>query len=118
GGVNLAFGEDTYFGLGHADGEIGFWIGSAFWNKGYATEAVNALLERVFTKLRLENVWAGCLVENKRCIRVQDKCGFAFDRVNKNLYWKATDQFISIRIAKLSRERWEFLRRKNGELAR
>ncbi|MEL6303676.1 MAG: GNAT family N-acetyltransferase [Bacteroidota bacterium] len=45
------------------------------WGKGYATEAVNAVLKFGFEKLKLHRIEAGCAVENIGSIKVLEKAG-------------------------------------------
>ena len=56
-------------------GEIGFWIGKDFWNRGYATEAVRRLLDHAFGIVGLEEVVAVRLPDNEASLRVQKKLG-------------------------------------------
>jgi RimJ/RimL family protein N-acetyltransferase len=39
--------------------EIGYWLGVKFWGKGYATEAVRAVIDHVFTDLDCEAIQVG-----------------------------------------------------------
>lgn len=44
-------------------GEVWYKFHSGYWNKGYATESLNKLLDFAFHKLKLHRVEAGCAVE-------------------------------------------------------
>ncbi|HEY2529085.1 MAG TPA: GNAT family N-acetyltransferase [Xanthobacteraceae bacterium] len=56
--------------------EIGYWLGVPFWGKGYATEAVRALIDHAFADLKYEALYAGARVSNPASRRVLEKCGF------------------------------------------
>ncbi len=49
------------------------------WRKGYATEAVNCLLEFGFNKLKLHRIEAGCAVNNLGSIKVLEKVGMSYE---------------------------------------
>ncbi len=55
--------------------EVWYKLHSDFWNKGYATEALNRILEFGFSDLKLHRIEAGCAVENIGSIRVLEKVG-------------------------------------------
>ncbi len=57
-------------------GELGFFIGKAFWRHGYATEGSRLLLILAFNELGLNSVSSSCLVWNTGAIRVLKKLGF------------------------------------------
>lgn len=61
--------------------EIGYWVGAAFWNQGYGTEAVRALVNYAFTELGHEALVAGSRVTNPASRRVLEKCGFRWTGV-------------------------------------
>ena len=63
---------------GPKDAEIGYWIGSRYWNQGYATEALQSLLEHA-ASIGVPRVWAQCLTDNPASARVLIKCGFKLD---------------------------------------
>ena len=56
-------------------GEVGYWIGRPYWNRGYATEALKAMLNIAFDAVGLNRVQARHLVRNPASGRVMAKCG-------------------------------------------
>ena len=56
--------------------EIGITLASRYQGKGYAGEAVSALLDYLFGELKLHRVMATTDVENTRAIRGLDRFGF------------------------------------------
>jgi RimJ/RimL family protein N-acetyltransferase len=72
-------GNCVYYNVNQVESkaEIGIMIGNRnYWNKGYGTEAVNALLEYIFTRTRLERVYLTTLDWNIRAQKCFKKCGF------------------------------------------
>ena len=58
GGIGLKLIQD------HNRAECGYWIAEPFWNQGYATEALGALLKFGFEELALRKIYAHHLTEN------------------------------------------------------
>ena len=56
-------------------GEVWYKIHVDFWNKGYATESLKAILSFGFETLKLHRMEAGCAVENIGSIKVLEKVG-------------------------------------------
>jgi RimJ/RimL family protein N-acetyltransferase len=56
--------------------EIGYWLGVKFWGRGYATEAVRAVIDHAFTDLDCEALQSSARVTNPASRRVLEKCGF------------------------------------------
>ena len=71
-------GEAASMPLGDAELELGYWIGRPFWGRGFATEAARAVVDRGFSDLGLEGVWAAYFDGNDRSRRVLDKLGFSY----------------------------------------
>jgi RimJ/RimL family protein N-acetyltransferase len=61
--------------------ELGYWLGVPYWGKGYATEAVRALIDHAFDELGHETLVAGARVTNPASRRVLEKCGFQWSGV-------------------------------------
>jgi RimJ/RimL family protein N-acetyltransferase len=60
---------------GWPDLEIGWTLRSAYWGKGYATEAASRCIAYAFTELRRSHVVSLILAENRRSIRVAERIG-------------------------------------------
>ena len=60
-------------------GIIGYCLNKAYWNKGYATESTQALLEFGFTRLKLHKISALCDPENIGSNRVLEKSGMKLE---------------------------------------
>ena len=56
-------------------GEIHYSLIPAFWNKGYATEAVLAILKHGFETLNLHRIEAGVATQNLNSIKLLEKVG-------------------------------------------
>ncbi|MCM2448476.1 GNAT family N-acetyltransferase [Rahnella sp. CG8] len=55
--------------------QLGYWLGVAYWGKGYCTEAVQALLRYGFRQLGLEQIHARCYDNNVASEKVMLRCG-------------------------------------------
>jgi len=69
--IGIKMGKPTY-----RIAEIWYKLHSSHWNKGYATEALNGVLEFCFNELELHRIEAGCAVENIASAKVLEKAGF------------------------------------------
>ncbi len=84
-------------------GEFGFNIASAFWNRGYGTEAVRAMVDLTLTLDGIARVQAVCHVENAASARVLEKAGLVREAVLRryllfpNLGPEAQDVFLYAR---------------------
>ena len=59
----------------HQRGELGYWIGEPYWNRGYATEALRAVIEYGFAIQGLNRMVARHLRRNPASGRVMQKAG-------------------------------------------
>jgi len=65
----------------HSRAKLGYWIGRPYWNQGYATEAVCAVLDYGFRVLGLNRIYAFYLTRNPASGRVLDKCSVRHEGV-------------------------------------
>jgi len=100
--IGLDFGND--------DGpEIGYWLGVAHWGKGFATEAVRAVIDYAFEEHAIDELFAGARVTNPASRRVLEKCGFQWTGVQ--LYrFVALGSSTPVDRFKLNRGIWQSLK--------
>jgi [ribosomal protein S5]-alanine N-acetyltransferase len=55
--------------------ELGYWIGTAYWNRGYCTEAAKAVLKYGFDTLKYHKISARHFIGNVSSGRVMEKVG-------------------------------------------
>ena len=89
--------------------EIGYWLGTRYWGKGYATEAVRALIDHAFTDLDHQALQSCVRVTNPGSRRVLEKCGFQWTGVG--LYRiRAIKSSAPVDRFRLDRRLWASLR--------
>lgn len=89
--------------------ELGYWLGVPYWGKGYATEAVHALIDYAFADLGHTALQAGARVTNPASRRVLEKCGFQWTGVG--LYRiRAINSSAPIDRFRLERRVWSALK--------
>jgi [ribosomal protein S5]-alanine N-acetyltransferase len=64
-------------------GDLGYWIGVDDWNRGYATEAVRAVIAYGFHVLHLPRIEAMCFTGNIASARVLEKAGLLFEELRE-----------------------------------
>jgi RimJ/RimL family protein N-acetyltransferase len=64
--------------------EVGWHFRKHVWNRGYATEATRAVLERTFRREVVDRVWAIVATKNAPSLRVAEKLGM---RRVKEMAW-------------------------------
>ena len=72
-----------YFDVENNSCEIGYGIGSDYWNNGYGTEAVNKFLEYCFNDLGLKKIYASFFTGNDASQKIMEKCGMKYDHFNE-----------------------------------
>ena len=60
--------------------EIGFYICTKYWGKGYAFEAADAVIDYSFNKLNVSSLFAGHNPQNKASQHLLLKLGFIYPR--------------------------------------
>jgi len=64
--------------------ELGYWLGVPYWGRGFATEAVRALIDYAFGDLEHGTLISGARVNNPASRRVLEKCGFQWTGVRRS----------------------------------
>ena len=68
--------------------EIGYNILPVYWGKGYATEAMHAILRWSFENMDLHRVQGDCTAGNIASERVMLKCGFQYEGTRREDTWE------------------------------
>jgi len=68
----------------HRRAELGYWIAVDYWNRGYATEAGQRLVEFGFESLGLRRIEARHLLRNPASGRVMQKLGMESEGVERD----------------------------------
>jgi RimJ/RimL family protein N-acetyltransferase len=88
---NIKIGPIT---LRHYLAEVGILIGEKrLWGKGYASEALNLLIEFAFNGLKLHKLSAGCYSVHESSFSLFTKSGFEVDGVRKQ-HWFSQGKYV------------------------
>lgn len=63
----------------HQHARLGYWLGVPYWNHGYCTEAVRAILTYGFTQLNLHRIYSPHFLGNPASGRVLQKAGMTYE---------------------------------------
>lgn len=103
GSVGLTFNADN----NHT--EMGYWIGKAYWNMGYATEASKRIMEFAFDEVCFNRVHAHFMSSNPQSGRVMEKIGMKYEgRLRQHLL--KSDKYQDIIIYGILREDYNKLK--------
>jgi len=78
-GEGKHIGNCTYYGIDYdkKEAELGIMLGDRdYWDQGYGTAAMTALIDYVFGKTSLNRLYLKTLVNNRRAQKCFAKCGF------------------------------------------
>lgn len=73
-------------------GELGYKIGSRWWNQGYSSEAAKAVIDYMFRNTDIERIGAFSSVENAASRKVMEKIGMRYEGLLQH-YYKTGDRF-------------------------
>ncbi len=73
--------------------ELGYAIGEPYWNQGYTTEAMRAIIAYLFEK-GYQKITAECFIENKASARVMEKSGMIKTEKEYTLNYQNKDHLV------------------------
>lgn len=85
--------------------EIGYWLGRPWWGRGFATEAVGALVNTAFGRSQISSLVAGHFADNPASGRVLEKNGFV-GAGESALWCVARGEMVPTLLYVLARESW------------
>jgi ribosomal-protein-serine acetyltransferase len=72
------------------NGEIGYWLGTAFLGRGLATRAARAVVDYLFAHERLHRVEMQCAVDNAASRAIPERLGFRLEGIRRDSHWITT----------------------------
>ena len=90
----------------HRRAELGYWLGTPYWGRGYATEAGAAIVCYGFADLGLAKVFANHMTRNPASGRILEKLGMCAEGTLRQHYLK-WDKLEDVTFYGLLREEWE-----------
>lgn len=89
----------------HGTAEIGYWVGQPFWGRGYASEAVRAMIDYAFREHEFNRVEAAHFSRNPASGRVMRKAGMKHEGTHREsvLKW---DEYIDTETYAILRREW------------
>jgi len=94
----------------HRRAELGWWIGVAYWNRGYCTEAARLLIDYGFETFNLHKFTSRHLAMNPASGRVMEKVGMQKEGFQRAQFFKDGVAHDSVEYG-LLREDWEKMAR-------
>ena len=88
--------------------QVGYVVHEPFRGRGFATRAVEALVQRLEAEPGISRIWATCALDNPASARVLEKCGFEREGILKNwvvypaLGDRATDNYSYVKVAQIT----------------
>jgi len=88
--------------------QVGYVVHEPFRGRGFATRAVERLVQRLEADPGIFRIWATCALDNPASTRVLEKCGFQREGVLKNwvvypaLSDRATDNYSYVKVAQIT----------------
>jgi RimJ/RimL family protein N-acetyltransferase len=76
------------FDPAHKKAELGYWVGVPHWNRGYASEAVRAVIDYGFRTLGLNRIQAHHMAHNPASGRVMEKAGLRREGLSRHAILK------------------------------
>ena len=83
GGISIHHQNDDYY---HA--EVGYSINPKYWGLGYASEALEVVLDFLINKVGYERISGECRIDNIASKKVMEKCNMKFEGIERKSYYK------------------------------
>ncbi|HAS74481.1 MAG TPA: N-acetyltransferase [Clostridiales bacterium UBA8960] len=86
--------------------EIGYCIGSKFWNKGIATEALQMVIDFLFSEIGVNRIFAKYDVLNPASGEVMKKCNMVYEGALRDEDFK-NNLFCTLGIYSILKREWQ-----------
>jgi RimJ/RimL family protein N-acetyltransferase len=90
----------------HDRAELGYWIGTDYWGRGYCTEAAAAVVRFGFEVLALHRIHAHCFAPNRSSGRVLQKLGMVYEGTLRQ-HVRKWGEHVDLHCYAILRSNWE-----------
>jgi len=95
--------------------EVGIMLGEkTWWNKGYGTETMRAMLRHGFETLNLHRIWLQVFADNKRGMRAYEKAGFRHEGIFREAHYQA-GKYHDVFLMSVLRQEWDSTTKLKGD---
>jgi ribosomal-protein-alanine N-acetyltransferase len=111
-GINKSIGQIAFYLVDSKNQKVNveYCIGQSYWGIGYATEALNAVIEYAFRYIRLNRVQAFHRSKNTASGKVLAKAGMKYEGTLKQ-YLIHNDEFDDCMMYASTRHEWNYIQR-------
>ncbi len=88
--------------------ELGYWLGKPFWGQGIMPETVKEMLRHAFEDICMSKVWCGYYEGNTKSKRVQEKCGFRYQRKSEGVDVPLMHEKRTGHVSSMTKEQWQW----------
>jgi len=113
----LPIGNTSFMDILEIDrcAEIGIMLGEkTWWNKGYGTETMRAMLRHGFETLNLHRIWLQVYANNKRGVKAYEKAGFRHEGMYREGHYQA-GIYHDVLLMSVLRQEWDSQNIMKGE---
>ncbi len=86
--------------------EIGYWIGTPYWNRGYASQAAREIIRYGFEQCGLHRIFAGHFTRNPASGKVMTNAGMTFEGTLRH-HAKKWGEYLDVSFYGILREEWD-----------
>lgn len=86
GNITLAMGPNKARETKEGQAELGYWLGSRYWHRGFAFEAASKVICYGFRNLNLDQMWCAYYKGNTNSRRLMKRLGFYWHHTKKSVY--------------------------------
>ena len=88
--------------------ELGYWLGKPFWGQGLMPEAAKEILRHAFEDISMSKVWVGYYEGNTKSKRVQEKCGFRYQRRSEDVDVPLLHEKRTGHVSSMTKDQWQW----------
>lgn len=95
--------------------EMGYCIGEKFWNKGYTSEALSAILQFLFEEVGFNRIAACHDVRNPNSGKVMEKCGLQYEGTMREVGFTKEGDKLTLSYYSILKREWLIAKNCNQE---